>query len=245
MLKYLLPILMMAFCNESCALEPVVNTPTAQPDNKHKLLNEDMLYPTVMVMSGDIIGSGVIIKGRYVITAKHCVIDKNDTSISIVRGLIRQDFKASVVAVGSDDDPTADWAILKFSIPTPMMLSISENNIFKNGLEIFSAKLPDDLNNIDYGPFDEIYSVGFPMGLKYPRISLGTISPGDGTGGNHSAAIIMGNSGGPIFLKETHELIGINLKVMGMNFGFVNIPLTHTATFLPISVIAKEINDLK
>lgn len=252
MIKQLIFILLLATpVAAQTQIEIPTNTATEAHDDKISVLDrskeliQDMVYPTVIVSSRDGAGSGVIIKSQYVLTAKHCIPDDQQIRITAVHGLIEQTYNADVVSTGDGDNPTDDWAILRITLPSaPALLFSTEDKLMKVGLPIFSAKLPD-FNKLSIEPFDSVYAVGFPLGSRAQRITEGVISPGDGKGGNHSAPIIIGNSGGPVYLKETHELIGINIRVMAAQGGFFGLPVPHTALFIPITSITEHIKELE
>ena len=58
-----------------------------------------------------------------------------------------------------------------------------------------------------------------------------------------SSAIIFGNSGGAVFLKETREFIGVPSRVAVNIMGFSAQAVTHMAFFIPITSIYQFLDD--
>ena len=83
------------------------------------------------------------------------------------------------------------------------------------------------------------YTVGCPIGIP-PVITEGIVTressemPGRWL---NSSQVIYGNSGGPVYDKETGEVIGITTSLLIINNGWSTIPITHLHLFLPISSV--------
>jgi len=202
----------------------------AQPletPNPYQQLYEDLLYPSVRITTSDGVGSGVIINLEvrseklevgtksnfqpltsnlvYVLTAAHVV--GNDVLVSVELFNSTESLPAFVVAT----DTGKDLALLQ--IPTSNFKHLTSN--FK----------PARLAPRDYVPyiFTPVWVIGCSLGYA-PRPSEGIITAVGGQKTENRVQILSdfwetnapiwpGNSGGGVFLKSTHELIGIAVWV--------------------------------
>jgi len=178
----------------------------AQPveaPNPYQQLYENLLYPSVRIETPDGCGSGVIIhhkdtkntKEIYILTAAHVI--ENEVLVSVELFNSAESLPAFVVVT----DTGKDLALLKLITDKPYP---------------YAAKLAPR----DYLPkiFTPIWVIGCSLGLS-PRPSEGIITTlGDLCAfvvkyWEISAPIWPGNSGGGVFLKDTHELIGLAVWV--------------------------------
>lgn len=163
------------------------------PCNLPKVYQE-VLMPVVKIRTGNSTGSGVIISDKHILTAAHVVGD--ESTVQVIAYSYHQDTKSPsclascLSAFVVITDTTKDLALLRYT----------SSQRYKQ------ARLAP----VDYQPylFTEVYAVGCSLGLD-PRPSEGIISVVSNTEWEISAPIIPGNSGGGVFLKSTHELIGI------------------------------------
>lgn len=163
---------------------------------------------------GDIIGSAVVIKHTdnyyYLLTCRHVVTDESSLYI-IVQGNI-------IKIIDTYIHQTQDIAVIK--IQTDLLLQ--------------TAGLSENFTILD-----EIYSVGYPLGL-YRAITQGIINyPITKSSGNAwtcSAPAFSGNSGGGVFTKDG-ELIGITVALgAGENSNSV-VLVPHLHVFIPVKYI--------
>lgn len=187
--------------------------PTA--DNPYEKEYNELLKPTVKVTTGFGTGSGVIINSEgYVLTAAH-VVGKESSVIIHVYDYYKwteELLPASVVIT----DTTRDLALIKITA---------------------SSRPLSDCGRLapkDYKPylFTPVYVVGCSLGLA-PRPSEGMITAINIDSWEISAPILPGNSGGPVFDKRTHELIGIAVWVRL----YGNQLITTMAGIVPINQI--------
>jgi S1-C subfamily serine protease len=203
------------------------STENRTPVNPYQQLYDDLLYPSVRITTDEGIGSGVIIyhkdtkdtKEIYILTAGHVV--GNEALVSVELFGSTESLPAFVVAT----DTGKDLALLKIAINPPA------SPFAKGGLRgIFPAKLASR-NYVPY-IFTPIWVVGCSLGLS-PRPTEGCITAithhkdtedtknslcslclsGESYYWEMNAPIWPGNSGGGVFLKDTHELIGIAVWV--------------------------------
>jgi S1-C subfamily serine protease len=134
-----------------------------------------------------------------------------------------------------------DLALLKITNP-PAPASPFD----KGGLRgIFPAKLASK----DYVPylFAPVWVVGCSLGLN-PRPSSGHISAICGFSWEVSAPVLPGNSGGPVYTADTHELIGIAVWVRLYGDQLVTtmagiVPISEVYDFLDGYERTKELKD--
>ena len=188
--------------------------------NDYQQLYEDLLYPSVKITSGIGTGSGVVIHSEpdktYLLTAAHVVGD--DSTVTATFYYCHEDTKtlsASVVIT----DTVKDLALLKIDKPYPYVAKLGSRN---------------------YTPyiFTPVWVVGCSLGLD-PRPSEGIITVISDNAWEMSAPIVPGNSGGGVFLKDTHELIGIAVWVRGYRKQLI----TTMAGIVPLQDIYKFLDN--
>lgn len=153
---------------------------------------QEVLMPVVKVRTGTSTGSGVIISDTYILTAAHVVGNESTVTVYIY------DYELPVVTIKTVTviitDTYKDLALLRYT----------SSQRYKQ------ARLAPR----DYQPylFTEVYAVGCSLGFN-PRPSEGIITSIGINKWEVSAPILPGNSGGGVFLKDTHELIGITVWI--------------------------------
>jgi len=159
---------------------------------------QEVLMPVVRIRAGTSTGSGVIISDKHILTAAHVV--GNNNKVQVIYYSYHQDTKAPsclascLSAFVVMTDTNKDLALLRY---------------------ISSQKYKQvRLAPKDYQPylFTEVYAVGCSLGLN-PRPSEGMLTSIGINRWEISASALPGNSGGGVFLKDTHELIGITVWV--------------------------------
>jgi len=181
----------------------VAQPPTENPAsvNPYQQLYDDLLYPSVRISTTDSIGSGVIISYYkdttdtentiYILTAGHVV--GNEALVNVELFGSTESLPASVVSTDTDKDLA--------------LLRIDNSSLITHH---YSARLAPK----DYVPyiFTPVWVIGCSLGLV-PRPTAGEITATIGPDWEMNASIWPGNSGGGVFLKDTHELIGIAVWV--------------------------------
>jgi len=177
--------------------------------NPYQNLYEDLLYPSVRITTNEGIGSGVILSNElinsstnelFILTAGHVV--GNEALVSVELFGSAESLPAFVVTT----DTGKDLALLQ--------LVLTNNQQLKTNI------CPTRLAPRDYVPyiFTPIWVVGCSLGYA-PRPTEGTITALSDLRDSvvnyweMNAPIWPGNSGGGVFLKDTHELIGIAVWV--------------------------------
>jgi S1-C subfamily serine protease len=201
------------------AAQPLTENQT--PINPYQQLYEDLLYPSVRIETEDGIGSGVVIyrevrgeklEGRekanlqppdsnlvYILTAAHVVGDYAEVTVDFYH----QDTKAlsSTSCLRPYGRLCSAFVVLTDTAKDLALLKVITDKPYP-----YTAKLAPR----DYVPyiFTPVWGIGCSLGLPI-RPSEGIITAISEGAWEISAPIWPGNSGGGVFLKDTHELIGI------------------------------------
>jgi S1-C subfamily serine protease len=203
----------------------IIIRPLPVEDNPYQKEYDEMLFPTVMVETITGRGSGVVInrggaedaeKYTYILTAGHVVgkYSKVDVTFYDYNNTTFNTITASVVLT----DTNKDLALLEI------------RDCFANTRNDKAARLaPRDYT---YYLFAPVYVVGCSLGLA-PRPSSGILSALGVSAVEITAPVLPGNSGGPVYSADTHELIGIAVWVHLYGDQLV----TTMAGIVPINVI--------
>jgi len=224
--------------------------------------HKEMLYPTVRVRTEKAGGSGTIIyskplpdqKGEdidyetYVLTNFHVIEDAvafkkkwdpiakreitKETRTTVQVEIFEYKHGSSIVGSSAFEGDIVAWdkehdlALLKLRTVKP----------FKYVAKLY-PKGKEDLIKL----FAPCYAVGCSLGHS-PIPSKGMLTGKNDEIENKSywmssAQIIFGNSGGSMYLEETHELIGVPARVSGYMAGFNIDVVTHMGLFVPCTRI--------
>ncbi|MBI4281286.1 trypsin-like peptidase domain-containing protein [Candidatus Uhrbacteria bacterium] len=196
-------------------------------------MSHEMIAPTVQVMCDREVGSGTIITSRtradggydtYVLTALH-----------VVEGAVGKSAMTMVVTTyseGTGDTRESDADLIAYKAPVDLaLLKVRSRDRFP-----FVARIAPRSTLSAIGVFARVYAVGCPLGYP-PLPTFGELSSktkvlAGETYWMLNAPTIFGNSGGGIYLAETHELIGVLSRVSAYN-NFVNIAVPHMGIFIP------------
>jgi S1-C subfamily serine protease len=211
----------------SCLFVAAPPAPTAEPEKVSpevstvrvtaKVRYPDMLKPWAKQDAVEVIGSGVVIDGKRILTNAHLVLYASE--VAVQSGTDKA--AATVVAVGTD----VDLAVLT--------LKEKEGAFFKNRPALQrSATLPKVQ--------DEVVVYGFPVGGDDLSVTKGVVSRVSftmyssrrpGTAIQVSAAINPGNSGGPATVDG--KMVGVVFSRLAgaENIGYI-IPCEEVEHFL-------------
>jgi hypothetical protein len=158
------------------------------------------------------IGSGVVIAPGFVLTAAH-VIDAVE-SYRLDKTLVTTSGEESRYVV-SKSDRDVDLALLEVRSLGKTPIQPGTDGAISSG--------------------DEVYALGFPLGLKNVVVTRGTVSaPDQEVEGHHyiqtDASMNPGNSGGPLVDSAGH-LIGVNVMKAGGSY------IDNTGFAVPIGVV--------
>jgi S1-C subfamily serine protease len=201
-------------------------------------LYTDLLHPSVQVNARDAVGGGTLIHtealagGKYkahILTAYHVIqksISTKERSPIEVRlyrpdGTTMGNFDATLVS----HSDARDIALLSVTVPEPVTTL---------------ARLAARKTLNDVRVFTPVYAVGCPLGHD-PIPSIGEISSlhKQINGENFwmvNAPTIFGNSGGGIFHRETHEMIGISAMICTYD-NLVATPVPHLSIVVSLETV--------
>lgn len=205
-----------------------------------EVLQREVLYPSVRVEGKDVVGGGTLIYSKkeggaghttYVLTASHVVRKPLRTgpdgsaqvNVKLYTPEGRADRVVSATVMARDD--VKDIALLRLNTDAP----------FQNVVALASRNRIREVKI-----FTPVYAVGCPLGHD-PFPTVGAISSlSKQVGGQNfwmmNAPTIFGNSGGGVFLRETHEMIGISNMICTFD-NFVATPVYHMSVLLPLDVV--------
>ena len=181
-------------------------------DMKIQRKHEQMLYPSVSIRTNNGSGSGVIIASgdglTVILTAKHVIKNAKKPRIRVYPD--ETEYKATVVKRSKQ----YDLALLSIETEHP-----------------YVATLPDDL---DIQVFQKIYKMGAGGGSDDPYPGEGMITALNEDSMQIDCGIVMGDSGGGIWVKDgdNYNLVGIITMVgmLGPNTPVYHMGLAHNIT---------------
>jgi len=214
---------------------------TSAPDPAR--LQHDILMPSVQVNVKGNVGGGTLLFSRethsYVVTACHVVqkiiAGQDEETREPVEVTIYDDQGAAADTIDADLvawDDRKDLALLR-------LRSVHE---FANAAKLATR---ETLRAIHV--FTPIYAVGCPLGHD-PLPTLGEIATlNKEVNGERfwmmNAPTIFGNSGGGVFHRETHELIGVSVMVCTYD-GAVSTPVPHLGIMVSLETVYDWLDEL-
>lgn len=228
-----------------------------------KKQHEEMLWPTVRVLSRAAAGSGTIVyskpdaKGKYhtyVLTCEHVVDDlieiekkwdsiaKIDRRQEILDEATVELFYYEHFSRCKGSSGTFRAKIVAYDKDQDIALLELDK---ETPVEWIGALFPSDKVESELHIFDELYAVGAAMGHE-PIATHGILSYMDEKIDGHvywmsTAQMIFGNSGGAIYRysqeREKYEFLGMPARITISMFGYKPDAITHMGFFVPISRI--------
>lgn len=158
-------------------------------------------------------GTGVIIDGK-ILTASHVVDDSYNCVISDYKGNLYQSYPVK-------NDPSKDLAILQ-----------TNTKLLNKGIRL-AVK--------DVTMYDNIYTIGFPLGYDY-FMTKGQYQSSEGIRSYSNINIFMGNSGGGVFAIEdgSIRLIGIVHAIAMLRNGVL---IPHISSYINLKTIRDFLKD--
>lgn len=158
-------------------------------------------------------GSGVIVDGN-ILTAAHVVKDSYNCVISDYKGNLYQSYPIKL-------NEQKDLAILK-----------TDKKLLNKGIRL-ALKTTQ--------MYDSIYTIGFPLGYSY-FMTKGQYQFTEGIRDFSNMNVIMGNSGGGVFIIEnnTIRLVGIVHAIAMLRNGAV---IAHMSSYINLQTIKEFINE--
>tara|TARA_R100001163_G_C5068488_1_gene208921 strand:+ start:8742 stop:10163 length:1422 start_codon:yes stop_codon:yes gene_type:complete len=168
----------------------------------------DWRMPFQIRTAGVSTGSGFFIsKDGYIITNAHVVKSSMDVEIEITSESKRR-YTAKVIGICFH--PSFDLALLKVNDYKPK----------------FWFKMEKSTKNLGTG--DRVKAVGYPMASNQIKVTQGIVSGRENGLIQTDTALNPGNSGGPLLLDSTDNIIGINTALLrGANAVGYAVPIDH------------------
>jgi hypothetical protein len=159
-------------------------------------------------------GTGVVVNDGRILTARHLWAPDYGIVGFDVSDVTGKKVKARLLTYGRND-----WAVL---IPEkPIGKPVSANPY------------------ADRRDFEEVFSVGYAVGLKHMTYTQGRIQPFEGKLARISAPVAPGNSGGGAWLPSPDGKPTLTGLVVAM-FMANGVPYAHMGIIVPISLVHEE-----
>ena len=175
-------------------------------------------------------GTGFIVKPGYVATNAHvieCSLRYEDIIVKDFRGRMHA---AQIEGVARNYGKANDLAILKISDNSLPPLTLTDSAQYESGHE-----------------GDEIVAIGYPLvgmasSADKPAVtakgSLSTFKPDENIFIASGMPLNAGNSGGPIFLVKTQQVVGVAVAVLRGQVNTNLAPVEGVSYFIPANILA-------
>jgi S1-C subfamily serine protease len=219
-----------------------------KPSSKHL----EVLYPTVRVRAGSKGGSGTVLWSQevddefvtFVLTNHHVIVDlievKKEYDPRLGREMPKETRGTAQVEFFRYKDGSR--AIGTYSVDADVVTySKSEDLALLRLRDIeqakYVAKLPPPEKVSEIRIFDACHAVGASLGHAPIATDGSIVSMDDEIKEKEywmtTAQTIFGNSGGAIFLADTHEFIGVPSMISVSTIGWAMSAITHMGYFIP------------
>jgi len=191
-------------------------------------LYRDVLAPSVQVSAKSGVGGGTLLYSRkdhsYVVTAYHVVqntVEAPEVRLYDEKGELLDEVEADLVA----HDEKKDLALLK----------LRTDKVYGS-----VARLASRASLRGLRVFTPLYAIGCPLGHD-PLPTIGEVAAlrKEVNGENFwmmTAPTIFGNSGGGVFHRETHEMIGVSVMICTYD-GAVSTPVPHLGILVSLETV--------
>ncbi|MBI4834893.1 MAG: trypsin-like peptidase domain-containing protein [Planctomycetes bacterium] len=212
----------------------IIIRPLSTKDNPYQREYDEMLKPAVMITTLSGRGTGVIIPGSLVHQSTGSLANEqlNNSTVELyvltAAHVVGNYAKVEVTFYDYSHEGTKSLSasvVITDTVKDLALLSLKTDNY-----NLKTAALAN--RDYKYYLFAPVYVVGCSLGLN-PRPSSGIVSAISFDSVEITAPILPGNSGGPVYTADTHELIGIAVWVRLCG----NQLVTTMAGIVPISEI--------
>ncbi|ETR69234.1 MAG: hypothetical protein OMM_04063 [Candidatus Magnetoglobus multicellularis str. Araruama] len=175
-------------------------------------------------------GTGFIIRPGYVATNAHvieCGLRYEDIVVKDFKGKLHA---AKIEGIARNYKKANDLAILKIPDTTLPPLVLADSAIYESGHE-----------------GEEIVAIGYPLlgmasSADKPALtdkgSISTFKPDENIFIASGMPLNAGNSGGPIFLAKTQQVIGVAVAVLRGQVQINSAPVEGVSFFIPANILA-------
>ncbi|MBI4834417.1 MAG: trypsin-like peptidase domain-containing protein [Planctomycetes bacterium] len=204
----------------------IIIRPLETGNNPYQREYDEMLYPTVRITTANGIGSGVVIQSSIVSldpeglgTSGQKLNSSKETREQLNNSTVELFVLTAAHVVGKYAEVSItfyDYSNTTFTTITASVVLTDTNkdlallSLKADNYNLKTAALAD--RDYRYYLFAPVYVVGCSLGLN-PRPSSGIISAINFDSVEITAPVLPGNSGGPVYTADTHELIGIAVWV--------------------------------
>lgn len=230
------------------ARERAVLAASLRPEGRRASLQKDILRPVFQISGAEAVGSAVLLR--------RCSDDEGDYYLALSCYHVLRD----IVAASSEEPHEVRFDTLFDQLDDGEDLRVPGRMIAQNPAADLALIRLD--TSLDLGPvarlaplerlseieaFSEVYTVGCPLGTS-AQATHGEVTRTDWSVGDEpywmvSSPAYFGNSGGGVFLADSHELVGIFSKIY-THGSYRPQVVTHMGLAVPLDVIHQWLNEI-
>jgi hypothetical protein len=159
------------------------------------------------------LSTGFLVQEDVIATAGHCAEEKNVTDLRIVFGYKMSDFSTPVTRVSHKDI----YAGVKIIHRSYNRSNGSDWALVKLDRKVVGQSVPT-LSKEEVSPHQPVYIFGHPCGLPLKFTAGAQVRDIDRAFFSADLNVYCGNSGSPVFNKDTHEVTGIVVRGDNQDF---------------------------